>query len=77
MILTKGTREWEKEQLIITKDALAQEINVQSERSKLEAKLRPLALRNNLMPDVMDFYFGQQKITIKPFIKNNRNATRR
>lgn len=56
LILTKGTHEWEREQLIIAKDALAQEINVQSELSKLEAKLRPLALRNNLTPDVMDFY---------------------
>ncbi len=56
LILTKGTREWEREQLIIAKDALAQEMNVQSELSKLEAKLRPLALRNNLTPDVMDFY---------------------
>jgi peptide-methionine (S)-S-oxide reductase len=54
--LTKGTRDWEREQLIIAKDALAQEMNAQNELSKLEAKLRPLALRQNLTPDVMDFY---------------------
>lgn len=56
LILNKATRAWEREQLMITKKALEQENNLAVELAKLEAVLRPLAVRDNLTPDVADFY---------------------
>ncbi|OTN75715.1 peptide-methionine (S)-S-oxide reductase [Enterococcus sp. 8G7_MSG3316] len=54
LILAEGTRQWERSQLIIAKNAL--ENNQSQGLAQLEAVLRPLALRDNLSPDVMDFY---------------------
>ena len=56
LILNKATRTWEREQLMTTKKALEQENDLAVELAKLEAVLRPLAVRDNLTPDVADFY---------------------
>lgn len=56
LILNKATRTWEREQLMTTKKALEQENDLAIELAKLEAVLRPLAVRDNLTPDVADFY---------------------
>lgn len=56
------TREWERYLLTTTKNALDDNGNFKEQLAKLEAELRPLALRNNLTPDVTDFY---QEITGK------------
>lgn len=56
LILNKATRAWEREQLMTTKKALERENDLAVELAKLEAVLRPLAVRDNLTPDVADFY---------------------
>lgn len=56
LILNPATREWERSALSSTKNALEEGATIGDQLSKLEAKLRPLALRNNLTPDVTDFY---------------------
>lgn len=62
LILNPNTREWERYLLTTTKNALADQDNFKEQLAKLEAELRPLALRNNLTPDMTDFY---QEITGK------------
>ena len=62
LILNPKTREWERYLLTNTKNALDEKGNFKEQLAKLEAELRPLALRNNLTPDVTDFY---QEITEK------------
>lgn len=62
LILDPKTREWERYLLTTTKNALDDNGNFKEQLAKLEAELRPLALRNNLTPDVTDFY---QEITGK------------
>ena len=56
LMLNPATREWERSVLSSTKNALGDRKSFDSQLSKLEAELRPLALRNNLTPDVTDFY---------------------
>ncbi len=56
LILNPNTREWERKVLTRAKERLAENRSVADAFVKLEAELRPLALRNNLTPDVMDFY---------------------
>lgn len=56
LILNPATREWERSALLSTKKYLEDGATIDDQLSKLEAKLRPLALRNNLTPDVTDFY---------------------
>lgn len=56
LILNPATRDWEREQLVTTKKALEQGRDLSTELAKLEALLRPLAIRDNLTPDVADFY---------------------
>ncbi len=56
LILNPGTREFERSFFLKMKNRLEDGANFQNELSKLEAELRPLALRNNLTPDVTDFY---------------------
>ena len=60
LILNPNTREWERYLLSTTKNALTDQASFNEQLAKLEAELRPLALRNNLTPDVTDFY---QEIT--------------
>lgn len=60
LILNPSTREWERYLLTDAKNSLANNTGFNGQLAKLEADLRPLALRNNLTPDVADFY---QKIT--------------
>ncbi|WP_407857586.1 peptide-methionine (S)-S-oxide reductase MsrA [Enterococcus hailinensis] len=56
LILNPSTREWERYLLMNTKDALENRGNQKEQLAKLEMELRPLATRNNLTPDVSDFY---------------------
>lgn len=56
LMLNPATREWERSVLSSTKNALEDGKSFDDQLSKLEAELRPLALRNNLTPDVTDFY---------------------
>ena len=56
LILDPATREWERSLLSSIKNALENGANFDEQLAKLEADLRPLALRNNLTPNVADFY---------------------
>lgn len=56
LILNPNTRDWERYLLTNAKNALAARGNFNEQTAKLEAELRPLASRNNLTPDVADFY---------------------
>lgn len=67
LIVNPNTREWERYLLTATKNALTDQINFKEQLAKLEAELRPLALRNNLTPDVADFY---QMITGKKAVEH-------
>ncbi|MFD1318427.1 peptide-methionine (S)-S-oxide reductase MsrA [Loigolactobacillus zhaoyuanensis] len=60
LILNPGTRDWERQQLVTLKTAVEAGKNFKTELGQLEASLRPLAVRDNLTPDVTDFY---RKIT--------------
>lgn len=68
LILNPNTREWERYLLTTAKDGLEADASFKDRVAKLEADLRPLALRNNLTPDVTDFYqelTGEDSIGIK------------
>lgn len=56
LILNPATREWERSVLLATKQAIEECNSMDDYLSKLEAELRPLAVRNNLTPDMADFY---------------------
>lgn len=56
LILDPNTREWERYLLTTSKNGLDEPAKFNEQLAKLEAELRPLALRNNLTPDVADFY---------------------
>lgn len=56
LILNPNTRDWERQQLMAAKEELATSVSLKEVLEKLEVSLRPLALRQNLTPDVMDFY---------------------
>lgn len=56
LILNSGTRDWERSLLVSAKNAIESGNRLNEQLSKLESDLRPLALRNNLTPDVSDFY---------------------
>ena len=62
LILNPNTREWERYLLTTAKNGLDEPAKFNEQLAKLEAELRPLALRNNLTADVADFY---QAITKK------------
>jgi peptide-methionine (S)-S-oxide reductase len=66
LILNPGTREWERTKLMETKEKLETGSKLSDQLAKLEAVFRPLASRNNLTPDVMDFYL---RITNNPLGK--------
>lgn len=63
LILNPATREWERSLFLSTKNAIENGEIFDTQLAKLEAELRPLALRNNLTPDVTDFY---NRITNNP-----------
>lgn len=68
LILNPNTREWERYLLTTAKDGLEADASFKEQVAKLEADLRPLALRNNLTPDMTDFYqelTGEDSIGIK------------
>ncbi|MHA3066191.1 peptide-methionine (S)-S-oxide reductase MsrA [Lacticaseibacillus saniviri] len=56
LILNPATRDWEREQLATAKNTIGAGASFSAALATLEGKLRPLALRNNLTPDVADFY---------------------
>ncbi|HAA9661102.1 TPA_asm: peptide-methionine (S)-S-oxide reductase [Listeria monocytogenes] len=56
LILNPVTRDFERDQILKAKAKIEAGSNFNSELASLEAKLRSLALRNNLTPDVTDFY---------------------
>lgn len=63
LLLNPATRDWERSRLRAAKLEIDSGANFDNQIAKLEAELRPLALRNNLTPDVTDFYL---KITDDP-----------
>ncbi|MGC6769370.1 peptide-methionine (S)-S-oxide reductase MsrA [Enterococcus sp. LJL51] len=68
LIVNPGTREWERSLLVAAKNSIEDTANLKNQLDKLEGELRPLALRNNLTPDVADFYL---KITGESVIHEN------
>ncbi|TLQ04206.1 peptide-methionine (S)-S-oxide reductase MsrA [Pediococcus stilesii] len=56
LILNPHTRDWERAQLREVIDEVAAGKSFDRALADLEVKFRPLALRNNLTPDVTDFY---------------------
>ena len=60
LVLDRNIREWERQCLLHTKVQLENQGQLTVELAKLEAILRPLALRYNLTPKVAEFY---QKIS--------------
>ena len=56
LVLHPGTRDWERTQLLVARDSLERGAHAKDVLAKLEAQLRPLALRNNLTPDVAECY---------------------
>lgn len=56
LINNSATHAWEKQLLQQTQKDLRTDKDVKSSLRQLEFNLRPLALRNNLTPDVSDFY---------------------
>lgn len=68
LILNPGTREFEREQLIQAKNQLENGEALKRVLATLETQLRPLALRENLTPDVMETY--QEWFTSKKILKS-------
>lgn len=75
LILNPGTRDWERSLLLKAKNSLEDGENLDRQLAKLEAELRPLALRNNLTPDVTDFYHSitDQPTSDTPFDFNKHS----
>ncbi|MBC2284035.1 peptide-methionine (S)-S-oxide reductase MsrA [Listeria booriae] len=73
LILHPGTRDWERSLMQTTKTQIETGGNVDNQIAKLGAELRPLALRNNLTPDVTDFYL---KITENATTENTFDTSR-
>ncbi|KRN45721.1 peptide methionine sulfoxide reductase [Pediococcus damnosus] len=63
LILNPATRDWERTQLLTMKNAVEKGADFNTKLAQLEVALRPLAWRDNLTPDVADFY---AKITNAP-----------
>lgn len=79
LILNPGTRDWERSLLLEARNALENGANFDTQLSKLEADLRPLALRNNLTPDMTDFYhhITDQTTSDTPFDFNKHSLNDR
>ncbi|GEK28369.1 peptide-methionine (S)-S-oxide reductase MsrA [Furfurilactobacillus siliginis] len=56
LILNPATRDWERQQLVNFKTTVGTGQSFNGQLSMLISYLRPLAIRNNLTPDMMDFY---------------------
>ncbi|MDV7758093.1 peptide-methionine (S)-S-oxide reductase MsrA [Liquorilactobacillus mali] len=56
LILNTATREWERKQLLKCKLEIENGTDKEQALGELEYRLRPLAVRNNLTPDIADFY---------------------
>ncbi|MGX4593256.1 peptide-methionine (S)-S-oxide reductase MsrA [Leuconostoc sp. JNUCC 76] len=71
LILNPATRDWERQVLIESKNEFnTTRLNVTID--ELKYKFKPLAVRNNLTPDVMDFYL---KITDSYQTSSNEKMT--
>lgn len=57
LIINPATRDWERHLLVQAKDN-RQQLSPTGQLKQLEANLRPLAIRDNLTPDVMEFYLA-------------------
>ncbi|MER2295369.1 MAG: peptide-methionine (S)-S-oxide reductase MsrA [Desemzia incerta] len=79
LILNPRTRDWERSLLLEARNALENGANFDTQLSKLEADLRPLALRNNLTPDMTDFYhhITDQTTSDTPFDFNKHSLNDR
>ncbi|MBC2187504.1 peptide-methionine (S)-S-oxide reductase MsrA [Listeria booriae] len=73
LILHPGTRDWERSLMQTAKTQIESGANVDNQIAKLEAELRPLAIRNNLTPDVTDFYL---KITDNATAENTFDTSK-
>ncbi|QSE76216.1 bacteriocin immunity protein [Lactococcus taiwanensis] len=56
LILDRHIRDWERSCLLTTKQRIEAGRPLGQELARLEAQLRPLALRYNLTPQVNEFY---------------------
>ncbi len=56
LVLSPRTRDWERSLLLSAKEKIESGGNFNQALAQLEYDLRPLAVRNNLTPDVTDFY---------------------
>lgn len=56
LMLDPGTRDFERQQLSLAKDQLESGRKINDVLGQLEFSLRPLALRQNLSPNMADFY---------------------
>ena len=72
LIINPATRDWERHLLVQAKNN-RQQLSPTGQLKQLEADLRPLAMRNNLTPDVMDFYLAITGNAPMP-TKNNVSA---
>lgn len=59
LLLAPGTRAFERQQLVRAKQQVEGGASVGASWDQLKASLRPLAIRDNLTPDVADFYRAQ------------------
>lgn len=59
LLLAPGTRTFEREQLLRAKQQVEAGQTVGASWDQLKASLRPLAIRDNLTPDLADFYRTQ------------------
>ncbi len=59
LLLAPGTRAFEREQLLRAKQQVEAGQTVGASWDQLKASLRPLAIRDNLTPDLADFYRTQ------------------
>jgi peptide-methionine (S)-S-oxide reductase len=72
LIIKPATREYERQLIIKAKNHSQTEQGLKNALEILEAELRPLAIRDNLTPDIADFY---QKITHQSTKKAPTNLT--
>ena len=76
LILNPRTREWERQVLVKTKDNV-NGFSLNTQLDQLKSELKPLAVRRNLTPDVMDFYLsitGEKQIDTRDKMSRHYQA---
>lgn len=76
LILNPRTREWERQVLVETKDNV-NGFSLNTQLDQLKSELKPLAVRRNLTPDVMDFYLsitGEKQIDTRDKMSRHYQA---